>query len=53
MNNNLAEKIVMNLLAFANEQLQELMREEELQDNRNAEAEKRLLKKLDALREKV
>ena len=52
MNNNLAEKIVMNLLAFANEQLQELMREE-LQDNRNEEAEKRLLKKLDALREKV
>lgn len=52
MNNNLAEKIVMDLLAFANEQLQALMDEEE-QNDRDAAAEKKLLEKLDALREKV
>ena len=52
MGNNLAEKIVMDLLAFANEQLLSLM-EEEMQDDHDVAAEKKLLEKLDALREKV
>lgn len=51
MNNNLAEKIVMALLAFANEQLQVLMDEETAGDHDEGAA--KLLEKLDALRENV
>lgn len=48
MGNKLAEKIVMDLLAFANGQLLRLMDEEGQEDHDEA-AEKKLLEKLDAL----
>lgn len=50
MGNNLAEKIVMDLLAFANEQLQALMEQEEQNDQDKGAA--KLLEKLDGLKQR-
>lgn len=51
MGNKLAEKIVMDLLAFANGQLLRLMDEEGQEDHDEA-AEKKLLEKLDGLKQR-